>query len=138
METLSIRQAFEVMALFLEEHYQRTHSDDVGALLGDLDMHLWGNGTTGDPAVWGDWMACVQKLLLPDSSITREHLHALIANPNNHLGRDLSGNDWYAQNLPDGTQLWANVRNSEIKYAGIREIPRSFDPIVGLSSPENP
>lgn len=138
METMTIKQAFEIMVLFLEEYYQHTHSGDVGSLLSDLDVHVWGDDATGDPAAWGDWMGCVQKVLMPDSPTTQELLRILISNEQNHLGVDVSGNDWYAQGLPDGSQLWANVRNGEMKYAGIRKIPRSFDPKVGLSSPRNP
>jgi hypothetical protein len=137
MEAMTIKQAFEVMSFFLEGYYRRTHSEDVGALLGDLDVHLWGGDTTGDPAAWSDWMACVQKVLMPDTPIIQEQLHSLI-NERNHLGTDSFGNDWYAQLLPDGKQLWANVRSSELQYAGIRDVPRSFDPKVGLSSPSNP
>src|SRR5688572_8288069 len=36
MDTLTIQQAFEAMQLFLVSYYERTQSEDVGALLGDL------------------------------------------------------------------------------------------------------
>ena len=36
METLITKQAFRAMVIFLEEFYDRTQSDDVGGLLGDL------------------------------------------------------------------------------------------------------
>ena len=47
--------------LFLEEFYNRTQSDDVGGLLGDLI--LLKDGSTADPAAWYDWVECVEKVL---------------------------------------------------------------------------
>jgi hypothetical protein len=61
METLTIRQAYEAMALFLEGVYQRTNSDDLGALLGDLQ--ILEDGGTADPAAWQDWLNSVGKIL---------------------------------------------------------------------------
>ncbi len=55
------KQAFEAMMLFLEEFYNRTQSDDVGGLLGDLI--LLEDGSTADPAAWYDWIECVEKVL---------------------------------------------------------------------------
>jgi hypothetical protein len=61
METLTIRQAYEAMALFLEGVYQRTNSDDLGALLGDLQ--ILEDGGTADPAAWQDWSNSVRTVL---------------------------------------------------------------------------
>ena len=58
---LTTKQAFEAMVLFLEEFYNRTQSDDVGALLGQL--RLFEDGSTADPAAWYDWVECVEKVL---------------------------------------------------------------------------
>ena len=58
---LTTKQAFEAMVLFLEEFYNRTQSDDVGGLLGDLI--LLEDGSTADPAAWYDWVECVEKVL---------------------------------------------------------------------------
>ena len=60
MDTLTIQQAFEAMQLFLEGYYERTQSDDIGALLGDLQFIE--DGVTADPAAWKDWSACVKKV----------------------------------------------------------------------------
>ena len=49
------------MQLFLERFYENTHSDDVGALLGD--MSVLGDGGTADPAAWEDWMDAVRQAL---------------------------------------------------------------------------
>jgi len=67
VETLTARQAFDAMVLFLENYYQQTKSDDVGALLGDLSFDIWSNGSTADPGAWSDWMECVHKVLAPDT-----------------------------------------------------------------------
>lgn len=61
MDELTTQQAFKAMVLFLESFYERTKSDDVGGLLGDLI--LLKDGTTADPAAWDDWMKCVKKVL---------------------------------------------------------------------------
>lgn len=53
--------AFEAMRYFLKAFYLRTHSDDVGALLGDLNPA--GDGKPIDPAAWSDWMDAVDKAL---------------------------------------------------------------------------
>ena len=58
---LTRKQAFEAMVLYLEEFYNRTLSDDVGALLGQLI--LLEDGSTADPAAWYDWVECVEKVL---------------------------------------------------------------------------
>lgn len=60
METLTDKQAFEAMANFLERIYERTGSDDLGALLGDLQMLE--DGTTADPAAWQDWLNSVREV----------------------------------------------------------------------------
>lgn len=61
MDKLTSQQAFKAMVLFLENLYERTKSDDVGGLLGDLI--LLNDDITADPAAWDDWMKCVNKVL---------------------------------------------------------------------------
>ena len=55
------QQAFEAMVLFLEGFYERTKSDDVAVLLGQ--MMILEDGETADPAARHDWMKGVQKVL---------------------------------------------------------------------------
>jgi hypothetical protein len=58
METILTKiQAFNAMRKFLEMYYERTSSDDVGSLLGDLQMLR--DGHTADPAAWHDWMKAI-------------------------------------------------------------------------------
>ena len=60
MDTLTIQQAFEAMQPFLISYYERTQSDDVGALLGDLQCME--DGVTADLATWQDWLDGVKKV----------------------------------------------------------------------------
>jgi len=60
-EKLTDLQAFNAMTKFLEGFYNRTGSDDVGSLLGDLQ--LFADGGTFDPAAWEDWIESVEEVL---------------------------------------------------------------------------
>ena len=60
-EKLTTVQAFDSMIKFLEGYYERTSSDDVGSLLGD--MRILKDGGTADPAAWDDWMKSVHDVL---------------------------------------------------------------------------
>ena len=57
---LTVKEAFESMVKYLETYYERTSSDDVGSLLGD--MMLLEDGSTADPSAWNDWIKCVQMI----------------------------------------------------------------------------
>ena len=61
-------QAFNVMRKFLEMYYERTLSDDVGSLLGDLQIGE--DGETTDPAAWHDWMDALHKAALEEGNNT--------------------------------------------------------------------
>lgn len=52
--------AFKAMILFLEDYYQKTNSDDVAVLLGG--MQLLEDGITTDPAMWEEWLDCINKV----------------------------------------------------------------------------
>ncbi|CAM2157420.1 conserved hypothetical protein [Paraburkholderia tropica] len=58
-DRLTLQEAYLSMFEFLVELYQRTKSDELGSMLGDLS--LLEDGTTADPAAWGDWLKCVEK-----------------------------------------------------------------------------
>ena len=55
---LTYIQSFNAMRRFLEMYYERTSSDDVGSLLGDLQ--ILDDGGTADPAAWEDWLVAIQ------------------------------------------------------------------------------
>ena len=50
---MTIDEAYIAMFLFLEHLYEMSHSDELGGLLGA--MNLTGIKKTMDPAMWSDW-----------------------------------------------------------------------------------
>jgi len=60
-EKLSMLQGLKAMSKFLEKFYKRTSSDDIGSLLGDIQ--LLKDGCTADPAAWYDWVENIQMAL---------------------------------------------------------------------------
>lgn len=54
-------QSFKAMVQFLEYYYERTSSDDIGSLLGDLQ--LLNDCETADPAAWEDWLDSINEVL---------------------------------------------------------------------------
>lgn len=58
-DSVTLKEAYLAMYEFLVELYQRTQSDELGSLLGDLS--LLPDGTTADPAAWGDWLRCIER-----------------------------------------------------------------------------
>lgn len=52
-------EAYKAMQIFLEKIYNRTSSDDIGALLGD--MIIQGDGKPSDVAIWDDWISAIEK-----------------------------------------------------------------------------
>ncbi|MEO1663447.1 MAG: RHS repeat-associated core domain-containing protein [Chloroflexota bacterium] len=72
-----------------------------------------------------------------DTPANRKKLLDVASNPDNYLGDDQFGNDWYAENQPDGEQIWAKVRNRKIINAGINDTPKSYNPQTGLADPPN-
>ena len=42
----------------------------------------------------------------------------------NFIGADSVGNEWYAENLAHGTQVWVRVRGGKIVNGGINPEPR--------------
>jgi hypothetical protein len=63
MRSVDERTAFEAMRLFLEAYWERggRSSDDLAALLGELDTSVWADDAPGDPAQWTDWLEAVRR-----------------------------------------------------------------------------
>ena len=57
---LTTLQAFFAMTLVLDKFYLKTHSDDVGLLLSE--MQLLRGGGTFDPATWDYWIESINKV----------------------------------------------------------------------------
>ncbi len=75
---------------------------------------------------------------LNDTPENRALIEHAANNKQNYLGTDMYGNKWYSEDLNDGRQIWASVRNNEIRNGGINNTPRIFDTKTGLSSPNKP
>jgi hypothetical protein len=60
-EKLSTDGAYRAMFRFLEVYYDRTGSDQLGALLGGLAIDE--DGQPMDPAAWEDWLAAVDDVM---------------------------------------------------------------------------
>ena len=56
---ITIKQAYEAMYLYLVQLYEMSKSDDIGGLLGS--MSTLPNGEIADPAIWSDWLECVEQ-----------------------------------------------------------------------------
>lgn len=73
---------------------------------------------------------------LPEDTLAnRQLLIDTASNPHNYLGSDQYGNEWYTENRPDGTQVWARVRNGLIINGGVNPTFRSYNPQTGLNEP---
>lgn len=59
-DLISTEHAYLAMYEYLVELYERTKSDEIGALLGG--MSYLNDGRTADPAAWADWIRCVKKV----------------------------------------------------------------------------
>lgn len=60
MDNLTIKEAYQVMLLYLENLYELTDSDDLAGFLGS--MQFLEDGSTADSAAWEDWLDSVKKL----------------------------------------------------------------------------
>ncbi len=59
-DKLTIKESYLAMIMFLENLYELTKSDDIGSILGS--MQLMADGGTMDPAYWNDWIKAVNKI----------------------------------------------------------------------------
>jgi len=72
---------------------------------------------------------------LRDTPENRELLENTANNPNNYLGKDQYGNEWYAYNRADGSQVWVRTQGDIINNGGVNTTPRLWDPNTGLNKP---
>ena len=56
----------------------------------------------------------------------------------NFLGVDKYGNEWYAEVMDDGRQVWVQVRNGEIRNGGVNNPPKTYNSKTGLSRQNKP
>ncbi len=61
-DTITVREAYKAMYIYLEELYNMTESEDLGEFLGS--MSLLEDGMPADEAMWEDWLDAVKKCKL--------------------------------------------------------------------------
>ncbi|MDR3550960.1 MAG: hypothetical protein P4L31_06110, partial [Candidatus Babeliales bacterium] len=71
--------------------------------------------------------------LILDTPANRELLSKTASDAKNFLGVDKYGTEWYGKILPDGKQMWTQVRDGFIRNAGVNESVKVFDKDTGLS-----
>ncbi|MFT9078668.1 hypothetical protein [Ethanoligenens sp.] len=71
-----------------------------------------------------------------DTPGNRKALVDTANDPNNYLGKDKYGNNWYAKHQDDGTQIWVETRNGQIWDGGINNSLRSWNGQTGLKNNE--
>lgn len=57
---LTEKEAYTAMYAYLVKVYEMTQSDDIGSLLGS--MSTLSDGKTVDPAIWDDWLQCINEV----------------------------------------------------------------------------
>lgn len=70
---------------------------------------------------------------LPDTPENRKLIEKVANNPDNYVGKDKYGNEWYSEIQPDGSQIWVTVRNGTIQNAGKNDEPKTWDDETGYS-----
>ena len=71
---------------------------------------------------------------IADTPDNRRLLEDIANDPKAILGSDRHGTMWVGRTLPDGTQVWAAIRNGTIVNGGVNSSPRTFNPMTGLSA----
>ena len=72
---------------------------------------------------------------IPDTIENRKLLEDVANNPDNFLGKDKYGNEWYAKLQDDGSQVWVEARNEKIFEGGVNNISKTWNPQTGLKKP---
>lgn len=60
-DEIKVRDAYRAMFAFLEAYYDRSPSDELGALLSGLAPDQ--DGSPMDPAAWSDWLHSVNQVM---------------------------------------------------------------------------
>ena len=76
---------------------------------------------------------------LPNTPENKKVIMDLVKDPENFVGDALRwGHSWYGKTLPNGQQLWAEVRGDKIINCGRNEEPKEYDPETGYSANKKP
>ena len=65
MEKLDAVLAYKAMFRFLENYYERggRNADEIAVLLSSMNMEIFQDGRTADPAMWDDWLDAIEEVL---------------------------------------------------------------------------
>jgi hypothetical protein len=69
-----------------------------------------------------------------DTAVNRRSLIDAASRPENFLGIDRFGNEWFVEIQVDGTQIWVQVRNGKIANGGVNMTPRDFEFVPSAGS----
>lgn len=70
-----------------------------------------------------------------DTPENRKILLDVANDPTSIKGFDRHGLAWHSRDLPNGDQIWVQVRNGKIWNGGINNPPKNYNPDTGFSSP---
>jgi hypothetical protein len=115
-----------------QEKYQRAKADRMNAEANGSGTEGAGKRLTTNEAQLKHMFRDSEGHFLQDTPTNRAMIENTANKSKNFLGVDKYGNRWYAETLPNGTQTWAEVRNGVITEGGLNQIPRVFDPQIGL------
>lgn len=60
---ITVRQAFNAMFYLLDKYYDEKKVDDLGAMLGSMNPHLFDGDMPADVATWHEWITIVKKVV---------------------------------------------------------------------------
>lgn len=55
--------AYKAMFRFLEKYYALSKSDEIGILLGSMNLEIFEGEKPADPALWDDWLEAIYEVL---------------------------------------------------------------------------
>ena len=60
---ITVKQAFNAMFYLLDNYYDEKKVDDLGAMLGSMNPHLFDGDMPADVATWHEWITIVKKVV---------------------------------------------------------------------------
>ena len=66
------------------------------------------------------------------TEVNRQILISIASDFANFLGKCERGSLWYAKTLENGIQIWAEVRNGQVRNGGFNSTPKIYNPKTGL------
>jgi hypothetical protein len=63
VQNLDASIAYKAMVRFLEKYYALTNADEIGVLLGSMNMEVFQDEKPADPAMWDEWMEALREVM---------------------------------------------------------------------------